>query len=308
MASETRNSSCLSVKERREARRAGEVSYALTMKALLHRLDPKAFPVGGDASPIEAKAAKMAKTIKPRAFAKLQPLIENRTHQAAEFSRVIDSARGLNLRGVVPRAAETELPAGATPQPRSFRNRLELFIRRLHCVDETNPEGGSDDMVLGGVLVGASGKTNVANTVIKTGFDDGEIKEINRTFGRYSLKSTSVFPKDFLAVFKLIESDSIEEIVAANLESTLKTLAFTAEILHTNAPPAQKPALVAQSVLTSVNLFYGTTHFPAKQVHVSLSGLVLSHDNESGNLHTPDMRGHGGTYRIGYKWRFASGA
>jgi hypothetical protein len=306
MASETRNSSPLSAKERKEARRVGEVSYALTMKALLHRLDPKAFPVGGDASSLEAKAAKMAKTIKPQAFAKLQPLIENKAHQAADFSRVIDSARGLNPSGVALPGVETELPTDAGTK--SVFTRLELFIRRMHCVDETDPEGGSDDMVLAGVLIGASGRTNVANTVIKTGFDDGEIKEINRTFGRYSLNTTSVFPKDFLAVFKLVESDSIDEVVAANLESILKTLGQTAELLHTNAPPVQKPGLVAQSVLTSVNLFYGITHFPAKQVHIALTHLVLSHGNESGNLVTPNMKGHGGTYRIGYKWRLASGA
>lgn len=301
--------SSLSARDRKAAEDGAEVIHALVMKGLLHRLDPKAFPV--DAASPEAPVAKEVQKIKPKPLAKLRALIESRRDQAAEFSRVVKSTRGLKLDGIASRDGETGLPASGTVPVGAF-SRLNLIVRALHCVDETNPEAfGTDDMILGGMLIGASGNTKVARTIIRSGFDDGdrvEFQSPQRDFGSYSLNTTPSFPKSFFAIFKLLESDGDDADVAAGLEFILRLHSQVAEAQH--PPSALLPSLRAVQVYLSLWLSLTKFYDGGSDFLPFAVGLTMNSQNhfggiESGNLRTANINGHGGTYRIGYKWRLS---
>lgn len=304
MAKGELNLSSLSAKERRQVQQDAEVVHALAMKALLSRLDAKALPASNGSS-AEAKAALIVKAIKPKPFGKLVPLIESKKDQAAEFSRIASSARWLNPGADTQADNEIEFPAGSLPV--SAQSRLNLIVRALHCVDETDPHSGTDDMILGGVLVGASGRTNIAHTIIQGGFDSGVRKEFlspQRDFGTYNLNSTSTYPKDFWAIFKLLESDSDNADVAMGLEMILRLYSQLAEAQHQSAPLNVRSYRVASTTLASLKEHYGVPDFQPRGIVVTLS----SPNDVAGTnlkLSTSNIKGLGGKYRIGYTWRLS---
>ncbi|HKR12825.1 MAG TPA: hypothetical protein VJT15_12265 [Pyrinomonadaceae bacterium] len=298
--------SSLSANERKEAEDSAQIIHALAMKALLHRLDPKAFPASGDAGSPEAEVIKLVQTLKSKPLAKLRPLIENRRDQAVEFSRVIKAA-GLKLNGLAQNNQEEDHPMSGDIQISSF-NRVNLVVRALHCLDETNPEIGSDDMILAGVLIGASGNTNIAHTIIRGGFDDGERVEFQspqRDFGSFSLTSTPSYPKSFFAIFKLHESDGDDADVAAGLEFMLRLYSQAARAQHQSAPLSIRAFRVANSTQAALNLWYSPPAFSPCGIVLNLNSQNQFGGAQSGNLRTGNIRGHGGTYRIGYKWRLS---
>lgn len=299
----------MSAEDRKEAEESGKIIHAFAMKGLLHKLDPKAFPLSDDAASPEAKVAQIVKAIKAKPFAKLRPLIEKNRDQVGEFSRIIKSVRGLNLDAVSQREEAADSPASDTT-PVSARSRLHLVIRSLHCVDETNPENGEDDMILGAATVGASGNTGVAKTIIRSGFDDGErvvfgVGGSGRQFARYSLNSTSSYPKNFYAVLKLIESDGDDEDVAAGLELVLFMYSQIAEARYKNRPLITRSYNVANAIWYSLLNLYTGDGFRPRIVSVSMNNQNHFGGLESGNLRTGNINGNGGTYRIGYKWRLS---
>lgn len=311
MANQELDFASLSPQAREGVRKAAEVAHAVMMKGLLNRLDPKAFPVNGGASSPVAKVAEMVRKGKPRGFANLRPLVESQRARAAEFSRIVSSRPKLNV-------VELSTPGGKrrlrtppdSPPPIAAHSRLQLILRALHCVDETDPEGGSDEMVVGGVLIGASGRTNIANTIICTGLDDDErlpFGPIHQNFGIYNLNSKPTYPKFFGVVFKLIESDNSDDSdAAAGLEMVLSMAAHLAEAECQDLLIEIKSTFVSLQTALTVDLFYGGTGFRPHVYGLRMMSANEFGGPESANFRTRDMKGEGGTYRIGYKWRLFS--
>lgn len=299
--------SSLPAKTREGVQKAAAVAHATIMKGLLNRLDPAAFPSNGGVSSRVAKVIEEAHKNKPRGFAKMRPLIERQRPRAAEFSRIVDSRPRLNLGELKLGGDEGTLPTpSAGTSPIAAHNRLQLVMRALHCVDETDAEGGSDEMIVGGVLVGASGATNIANTIICTGLDDGErinFGPLHQNFGIYSLNSTPGYPKFFGLVLKLVESDGDDEDVAAGMELLMSIAANVAEEECKNLLPSIKSPFVTLITAATLALIYGGQGFAPHVYGLRMMGANEFGGAESGNLRTKNMKGDGGTYRIGYKWR-----
>jgi hypothetical protein len=304
---------------------------ALVLNALLHRFDPVAYPVGATASALEKAAVKHVAGLSPKTFSRLLPGIARVLGDArsrkrylrhladielnkADVSRRI--AKGLKGKQVDLRVATLprgEILARATAGTLNWTE-LHLQVRAIHCVDETNPEIGSDDMVLGGALIGASGNVASARSFVAGEFDDGtRISYGLKLFGVYNLKAKKDYPKTYYAVFQLVESDSDDKEVA---EGLTKTVSFIASVVvGALATPAvgAVAAAVVDAIGAFIGMFISDDHFPPWSAWVRQDGPTKFKTNggvtwdgpESPNLRTEDIVGHGGRYRIGYRWAMA---
>ncbi|MDI1293422.1 MAG: hypothetical protein PSV18_11820 [Methylobacter sp.] len=89
-------------------------------------------------------------------------------------------------------------------------NKLGLYIRRVKCEDETNPEWwGDDEIALGAVAIDSDGDVfNKGETYIGGGFHDGKQKTYsNWLYHSFSLTDRIYWPKKFGITLTLAEKD-----------------------------------------------------------------------------------------------------
>ncbi|HEX8692898.1 MAG TPA: hypothetical protein VF746_10790 [Longimicrobium sp.] len=299
--------------EREEGRRLAAAASALMLKGLLHRADPRGFPVAAGAQAPDAVAARLAAELDPAVFARVQPRLERALREPKRLERILGPFAKVDLRRpeldpevaklvVRPRRGPGGADAGdAVPRGAKF-TRAHLILRALHCVRETSG-GGADEMILGGVLVGASGNVKAINSIVCGEFDTGDYYDAGELFlGQYSLRTTAGYPKSLYAIFKLVESDSDDREVAQQLTATLSLLAST--ILSALASPAVggTVAAVMQAIGGFISDVIDEDEFPPYGIR-----LTLQSENQFGGPvgpkeRTNDIVGHGGKYRIGYRW------
>lgn len=304
---------------------------ALMLNALLHRFDPVAYPVSESASALEKAAIKHVAGLAPKTFNRLLPGISRVLGDArsrrrylrhlsdielnkADVSRRITKAlkgKQVNLRvATIPRGETIARAAAGTLN----WTQLHLQVRAIHCVDETDPEGGSDDMVLGGAMIGASGNVASAKSFVAGEFDDGtRISYGLKLFGVFNLNAKKDYPKTYYAVFQLVESDSDDKEVAEGLTKTVSFIASA--VVGALATPAVGAvvAAVVDAIGSFIGMFISDDHFPPWSAWVRQDGPTRFKTNggvtwdgpESPDLRTEDIVGHGGRYRIGYRWAMA---
>lgn len=284
------------------------------MKGLLHRLDPKKYPVPANSSSVEAKAAKLAKEIPANVFTRLRPRLEKAVGEPAKMSRIFGKLKNVDLQKPDLSADFERLsvkPVLKSPQTKENNvqrsgaqfNRLDLILRKLHCVDETDPEGGDDDMILGGVMIGASGNIKVPKAFVAGNFDSGDVQNFGELFfGQYSLNTTSGYPKSFYCIFKLVESDSDDKEVAEQLTATLSFIANVVLSAFVGPLIGQTAGAVMQAVGEFFSNLIDEDEFPPYGIRLKMNSENQFGGSESGNFRTGDIRAHGGTYRIGFKW------
>ncbi|HYP01399.1 MAG TPA: hypothetical protein VER76_14510 [Pyrinomonadaceae bacterium] len=87
--------------------------------------------------------------------------------------------------------------------------KLRLYIREVRCIEETSDGPGSDEINLGGTIVGATGNTVLVDQFqVSDDFDAGESRDPNRVFGGYTLRTESQgFPYVYTAVVVMAEKD-----------------------------------------------------------------------------------------------------
>lgn len=110
---------------------------------------------------------------------------------------------------------EAPMPAGT--EPVATADRMEIRIRSLECLDETNPEGGNDDMRLSGLIVGPTGDLQRVGQLRLGEFDDPEESDDAPArrdydpplpFGAVALAPGIGWPHIYTIVFVLAEHDN----------------------------------------------------------------------------------------------------
>jgi hypothetical protein len=296
----------LSAVEREQALEGAGAAGALLLKGLLHRADPKAFPVPRDPAAPEAVAARLARELTPRAFERVAPNLERVLREPARLARIVGARRTVNLRAasldVAPRQLPASVTASATTRGAKYR-RVHLVLRAIHCKQITTPRDNPDEIVLGGVLIGAGGNVVAANSIVCGEFSSGEYADFGEIYlGQYSLRSTSGYPKHMYCIFKLVESDSDDAEVARDLTSTISFLAST--ILSAVASPlvGATAGAVLQAIGDFVSNLIDEDEFRPYGVRLTLASEDQFGGHDSGRLATGDITGHGGRYRVGYRW------
>ena len=327
----------ISVSEKAKAKDEAQAIAAFVLKAMLYRIDPAAYPIDDKESSLEKIAldaidkfspstlskAKLRTTAlmadpqkKARLLGKFKDLDFKKEFIApdikrigkVEFKPVLRSAQNgafINIEQPTIQLVGTGGPLSnyETENLPAF-NKLDLVLRKVHCVDETEPESpGDDDMVVGGLLVGASGNTNSANSFASCHFDDGDIcNHGDYPFGTYSLNSTPGYPKVFYCILQLIEVDTDEADAAKALTDVMKLVGT----LVSAGNPVIGALVVA--VAEAVQIFTGwlIDDDPFYPFGISLnlnSQNKFGVDGRSSNWHTGNISDHGGTYRLGFYWQ-----
>lgn len=200
----------------------------------------------------------------------------------------------------------------AAPQGPVYTQAM-LMVRALHCL-QTTSGWGDDDMVLGGVLLEVldKGITAVpARSFVCGTFAKNQRRSYGeKLFGVVSLRSKPQLPRTFFGCFVLVESDRDDQKVADGLSKAIGVVAGTVVSLFATPAVGLAVTAVIDAIGKFISLFISDDHFPPYEIRVRQDG---SNDFWStGNVRwkgpdSPDMRtevitGHGGRYRIGYKW------
>jgi hypothetical protein len=163
-------------------------------------------------------------------------------------------------------------------------------------------------MIVGGMLVGASGNVNPASTFVAGKFNDNQFGNYGENlFGMYSLKTTPAFPKTFYCIFALVETDQDDEDAVEDLTGALSLAAITigAAFGGVGATVGVIAAAVFDFIGDLVGAFIDDDVFPPYGVRLVLENINQFGGYDSENKRTENIRGHGGTYRVGYKWHLA---
>lgn len=308
----------LSARERAQADAIATQAAALCLKALLHQVDPARYPINPDPKSLEARAAACAASLPALGLARIGVGLKALSRRPTQLRRLLGEqgpsladlrpagldAR-LGLRAVALRLPALQAPARiprAVPRSATTYTRCHLLLRAIHCVRETQPAGW-DEIIFGGLRIGASG-----NVAVMQGFDAGDFRTGTYAsygelyLGQYSLRTTPGYPKSLYAIFQLVESDSNDAAVARALTNALSSLAGI--VVSFFATPAAGAAV--SSTITLLGNLIGTL-IDEDALRPYGIRLTLNSQNQFGGpigpkQHTGNITGHGGVYRIGYRW------
>lgn len=307
----------LSPAERQQATQIAEATAALLLKGMFHRVQPGQYRINDNHDSPEYRIAAAIGAIPSHRFARMRPRIEALRTNPAKTAEYLGSMSNLDIRSpgldallqqvsphLIVNMHQAPIPDALHLAPHF--NRLTLVLRKLCCVDETNPEGGDDDMILGAIRVGASGNVAVVNAMVAGHFDDNECTNFGMLpLGQYSLSTTNGFPKLFYCIFILVESDSDDQEVADTLTQAL-TIVANAAATFTGGWGAIVAALI-QVLDLVLSAFFDDDHFPPYGIQLKLSNPNVFGPSGSGpNQHTDNIAAHGGKYRIGYRWELSA--
>ncbi len=208
-------------------------------------------------------------------------------------------------------------------------DKMGLWIRKIKCVDETNPEfWGHDEIALAGVSVDETGDTKKINRrYIGGGFDDGDSKSYsNWRYHSFSMREGEHWPKRYSVSFLLAEEDngslskvlgtvwqSVRDQVKAAIEKATK------EALSDILGPviaqviAKGVAWVIDKLVGWIIKWWADDLFPGYTASVTMPVIGARWHypngrwgNPSSGIKTAHFYGHGGHYYIQYFWKIYS--
>lgn len=94
--------------------------------------------------------------------------------------------------------------------PQAAATKLDIYVRRIKCEDETNPEPwGDDEIALGGISTDENGDVKkIPESPKWSGFHDGKSKTFsNWSFHSFNLTEGNFWPKKYGVTFVLAEKD-----------------------------------------------------------------------------------------------------
>jgi hypothetical protein len=322
----------LSVKDRDNARDDARATLAYVVKCVLHRSDPAKYPLEAAASSPEYVVNTAIKDVSSKTFAimrdKINLMMANPTRRSAILGKFKDidfqkktiapdikniikkDTKPYTFRDKDEASVDNTPPSGLTTglggnantlDALPAFNKMDLVLRAVHCVDETDPESGDDDIVVGGIIIGCSGNVVKARSLVSCHFDDNEYCNHGAfPFGTYNLGSCSGYPKVFYAIIQLIEADSDEADVAQALSDVMGIVA----VALAGTGYGAIFAAVAAAIEVFSDLFFDDDAFHPYGVTLNLpSQTHFGSDGRSSNWATGNITDHGGTYRLGFYWQ-----
>jgi hypothetical protein len=323
----------LSAQEKARARDQAQAMLTYVVKAVLYRSDPSKYPLDENENSPQSVALTSLKNVSAYTFNKMKDKTTTLLSDPAKRSLLLGKFKDVDFRKksihadvkkiipldkrpammvkdrdeaaipVNPRNIATGIGGSVTPEDKTFNfNKMDLVLRRVRCMDETNPETpGDDDMIVGGLIIGASGNVAKARSIVSCHFDDGDVCEHGLIpFGTYNLNSTSDYPKTFYAILQLIEVDT-DEADAAHALSEIMGIAAAA-LAGTGYGAAL--AAVAAAIEVFAGWLFDDDAFHPYGVALNLSNSnVFGADGKSNYWVTGGISDHGGTYKLGFYWQ-----
>jgi len=183
-------------------------------------------------------------------------------------------------------------------------SKIHFVLQRLRCMDETNPESGTDDMIIGGIMVGCGGGTRAANSIISCEFDDGDVCNHGAIPLTYAnLGSCNSWPKNFWFIAQLVEVDDDEAEAAAALKSIMQTVSSAMAALG-YVQVGVVVAAMAEIMGDLSSWLIDNDPFPPYGIQVTYANPNhFGSDARTKYRVTGNISGHDGRYKIGYFWQ-----
>lgn len=321
----------LSTADKAKATEHGQAILAYTLKAILHRSDPAKYPVGQTEKSAQTTILASLQRLSPYTINKMKEkanlLLSDATKRAAVLGKFkdidfkkksIDSdiqkirpvkfnptlikinkdATSLNYTGnnysVLPGTSQADL------NDKNSFSKMDFVLRAIRCLDETDPESGDDDIIIGGLRVGCSGNTAPGISVVSCHFDDGDYCDHGRIpLGGFNLSSCSGYPKTFYFIIQLIEVDSDEREAAQALTDIME---IAAEALQ-GSGYGQAIAYVAGAIEVLSGWLFDDDAFHPYGASTTLSGQNTFGSDGRSSYRRAVISDHGGKYRVGYQWQ-----
>lgn len=292
------------------------------VKACLHRLDPAKYPIGGGEKSMEQVALRVANSFSKKRFEKMKSKIQSFANPAdSRRVSLLGKFNNIDLtKPVISGDVQARKSSGAQffnwekirkliipTQPAAKYSAMDLIVRALHCVDETDPESpGDDDMVITGTLYEINASTSIGNGFFAGNYDDNDYNNFGEyLFGSYPLAASSGYPKTMYCMFTLVEQDSDEsgEQLAYDINNALAEIG--GKICDNWYPGCSVMINELASIVNNImSTFFDDDYFPPKVIPITLNSEdEFGSAGESSNLATSKINGHDGAYKIGYKLR-----
>ncbi|MFT5786545.1 MAG: hypothetical protein ACI9KK_001904 [Ascidiaceihabitans sp.] len=251
--------------------------------------------------------------------------------QSSDFDSIVDGimdrARLEDIWGVFGAAEEAE---GDSDFEAVTTDKLGLWIKRVKCVDETNPEWwGHDEIAIGGQSIDEDGDVKRINeTFVGGGFDDGDQKVYNPDwrFHWFNIREGDHWPKSYRVLMLLAEKDNggfqqLLNRLYATIRDRVKAAiakAVTEAVTSVLGPVIGRAIgqitawIVDEFIKWLINLF-GDDFFPTHVASVTTPSMSArwrysngAWGNPQSPVQTAHFYGHGGHYLVNYYWKFFS--
>jgi hypothetical protein len=306
----------LTREERQFAREHAPAMQAALIKGILAKTEPSKFVLADDDDDIERVIAKgigslddsLLQRLAPRAMSLMKD--EHKAHRlvgARSLQAMREPMRITRLRprpdSSAPERPRVVLRPRQEQDNRPVYKRVIAELRAIHCIRITTPRDNPDEIVLGTVLIGAGGNVAAGYAGDMGEFSNGDRYSYGELpLGQFSLASTDSYPKHMYILFKLVETDSEGKEVAAELTKNIGYLAST--IVGALATPLVGSAVGL--VITTLGAFFqglvDEDEFPIVGKRLTLDDMYDLGGSVGPAERTGNIGGHGGTYRIGYRW------
>lgn len=243
--------------EKAKATEHAQAILAYTLKAVLHRSDPAKYPVDNAEKSPQTIILSSLQRLSPYTLNKMKEkanlLLSDATKRAAALGKLKDlDFKKKSIDGDIqkirpvkynPTLIKSDKDAGsvnftgnnysdmsgtaeAAVNDKNAFSKMDFVLRAIRCLDETNPESGDDDIVIGGLKIGCSGNSAHGYSAVSCHFDDGDYCDHGRLpLGGYNLSSCSGYPKTFYYIIQLLEVDSDEREAAQALTDIMEIAA-----------------------------------------------------------------------------------
>ncbi|MGI0118749.1 hypothetical protein [Zooshikella sp. RANM57] len=210
-------------------------------------------------------------------------------------------------------------------EPQAVTDKLALYVRRVKCVDETNPEWwGSDEISVAGTSVDETGDTKKINEhFVGGGFDDGDSRWYNPNwrFHWFSMREGDSWPKSYYITMILAEKDNgglaaFLQKLWEKVESQVKdaVAAYVGGLIGSSFGPLGTliGAAVGYAVAKIIDWFIDAWNddiFPPKTVSCTVPSFGARWTingvwgSTTSGIRRSHFYGHGGHYYIEYYWK-----
>ena len=217
----------ISASEKQKGKEKAQLTMLYLAKGVLHRADKNKYPVDADKKSTERVVADYVEGMSPAMYEKINGRIKAMLADNGRKATALGKYSGIDLTQQT-KPQLVKMP-GLKISEVEYNNKVvadlpptfDLLLSAVHCMDETDPESGDDDIVVGALLSGPGNKIRVANAVFCGRFDDGDNSNMgDYQFGKVSMSNQS-YPKTFYTVFQMVEADYGENEAALELNELM---------------------------------------------------------------------------------------
>ena len=306
-----------------KAKERGQAMAALILKAILHRADPVHYPMDIETPSVEKNIWQVVQNIHPSLFDTIAVKAKETIGNPVKKANLLGKFDKIDLKKSTIWPA---ISAGSGPKFTLVKDRpkleqsqqttggydkVDIEVNSIDCIARTTLANPYDRIILTGLLIGASGNTNDANSMVTCEMIDGITCTMgDYKFGSYSLHTTPAFPKTFYCVFVLVRSGREEPMITRNLFDIIMSLISAASV-----SPAMDMEEMTAAVTSCMNEFSDNWLWDDRPlipypVKFTLNSVIMANgsDGATDEFQTGDILEYGnpqrwGKYRISYRWR-----